>query len=58
VPCGDSGSTTLASALGPYEDYKVVWTILGTGAITIDAIQIVDASTGQVVASENAETSN
>ena len=52
---GDTGTATFTTTLGPYTDYEARWEILGTGAIAIDDIQIVNVTTGQVVASENAE---
>jgi len=52
---GDSGTGTLTSRLQSFSDYQAVWNVVGTGAIAIDDIQIVNVGTGQVVASENAE---
>jgi hypothetical protein len=46
---------TLKSTLGPYSDYRALWEINGTGAISVDDIQIVDVASGKVIASANAE---
>ena len=54
---GDTGTGTLERTLGPYDDYWINWTIKGTGAIIIDDIQLVDVATGNVIASEGAESS-
>ena len=53
---GDSGTITLNTTLGPYNDYQVYWSISANGTVVIDDIQISEA-TGKVVASENAEGS-
>lgn len=53
---GDSGIATVTRTLGAFNDYEAAWNVMGTGAIAIDDIQIVNVATGQVVASENAET--
>jgi len=47
-------SNAFTSTLGNYSDYEGCWLIGGTGAISIDNIQIVDEATGSVIASENA----
>jgi Hypothetical glycosyl hydrolase family 15 len=52
---GTTGTATLTNALGPYTDYVARWDIEGTGAISIDNIQLIDTSTGKVIAAENAE---
>jgi hypothetical protein len=52
---GSSGTATLTNTLGSYSDYEIFWTIVGTGAIAIDNIQITMLPTGQAVVSENAE---
>ena len=52
---GTSGTATLTSTLGNYTDYQGLWIIEGTGAISIDNIQITDAANGNVIAAENAE---
>ncbi len=52
---GTTGTITLTSTLGNYSDYVVFWNGPTTGAISIDNIQIIDATTGKVIASENAE---
>ena len=52
---GTTGTATLSSTLGNYSDYEGLWGIEGTGAISVDNIQIVDAATGNVIAFENAE---
>jgi hypothetical protein len=53
---GATGTATLTSTLGPYTDYYVLWQILGTGAISINNIQVIDLATGAVIATGNAET--
>jgi hypothetical protein len=57
VPGGASatGTVTLTSTLGNYSDYQAFWIIGSTGAVAIDNIQITDAATGKLIASENAE---
>ncbi len=52
---GTVGTATLTNTLGPYTDYEALWTIQGTGSISIDNIQVFDSATGKVIASENAE---
>ena len=52
---GDSGTITMNGTLGPYNDYQVYWSIGSSGAVVIDDIQISEAATGNVAASENAE---
>ncbi|SPE28600.1 hypothetical protein SBA3_1460009 [Candidatus Sulfopaludibacter sp. SbA3] len=52
---GDSGTQTLTNTLGQYSDYEARWNIIGTGAISIDDIQMVNVTTGQTVATEDAE---
>jgi len=52
---GDQGSATLTNTLDNYSDYRAGWNIIGTGAIAIDNIQIVNLTTGQTVATEDAE---
>jgi hypothetical protein len=54
-PAGSTGTATLTNTLGPYTDYQARWDVIGTGAISIDNIQISDVTTGQVIATENAE---
>jgi uncharacterized protein (TIGR01370 family) len=51
---GQTGTATLDATLGANSDYAALWTIIGTGAVSIDDIQITDA-TGRVVASGVAE---
>jgi hypothetical protein len=51
---GDTGTATLTGTL-EFDDHNVTWWIGGKGAIAIDDIQITDLSTGDVVASEDAE---
>src|SRR6202040_911275 len=41
---GTTGTTTLTNVLGPYSDYQARWTIDGTGAISIDNIQLTDVA--------------
>jgi hypothetical protein len=53
---GESGTATLINTLAAYDDYVVSWLIVGSGAIVIDDIVIVDVATGAVVAAESAET--
>ena len=52
---GDSGSATLINTLLDYTDYEARWNVVGTGAIAVDNVRIMDVTTGQEVASENAE---
>jgi hypothetical protein len=52
---GDTGTATLTTKLGPYDDYWVKVGIIATGALVIDDIQLVDTATGQVIASEGGE---
>ena len=53
---GDSGTATLTNTLGSYADYEVRWDIPGTGAISIDDIEVVDSASGKVIASANFES--
>ena len=50
---GETGSATLTNTLLDYTDYVVRWNIVGTGAIAIDNISLVDVTTEETVASEN-----
>jgi hypothetical protein len=52
---GDTGTASFTDTLGPYTDYEVFWNFFGTGAISIDDIQITDVTAGTVVATANAE---
>src|SRR5581483_6477978 len=52
---GSTGTATLTGTLSAYADYQALWTIGGTGAISIDNIHLIDAATGKVIATENAE---
>lgn len=52
---GDTGIATLTSTLGSYTDYELRWDVIGTGAISIDDIELTDLTTGNIVASTNAE---
>jgi len=52
---GKTGNATFAATLGVFSDYVVLWGINGTGAISIDNIQIMDGVTGEVLATEDAE---
>jgi hypothetical protein len=52
---GDTGSVTLTSSLANFTDYQARWNIVGTGAIAIDDIKIVNLATGTLVVLENAE---
>jgi len=52
---GATGVATLTNTLGPYSDYQARWDIPGTGAISIDDIQIIDVESGTVIAAANAE---
>jgi hypothetical protein len=54
-PAGSSGSATLTNVLGPYSDYRVLWNVVGTGAIVIDNIQIIDLGSGSTVATDDIE---
>ncbi len=53
---GTTGTTTLTNTLGPYTDYRALWTIAGTGAISIDDIQIIDVTSGKVIGTTNTES--
>lgn len=53
---GETGTATLTTRLGPYDDYWAKWGIVATGALVVDDIQLVDVATGQVVASEGGES--
>jgi len=53
---GATGTATLTNTLGSYTDYQAGWNVIGTGAISIDSIQITDGESGAVVASESANT--
>ena len=52
---GATGTATLTNTLGPFADYQARWNVVGNGSIAIDDIQIVNVSTGAVVATEDAE---
>lgn len=52
---GDTGSMTLTNTLKEYSDYRILWNVVGTGAIAIDDIQIDNLDAGQSVLQENAE---
>ena len=54
---GDTGTATLTNTLGPYNDYRAQWNIIGTGAIAINEIRITDAATGTAIATEDCEES-
>ena len=46
---GDSGTVTLTNTLKDFVDYQARWNIIGTGAIAIDNIQILNIDSGDVV---------
>ncbi len=52
---GETGIIKLTSTLGAYSDYQVLWNVVGTGAIAVDEIQIINFSSGDLMGSENAE---
>jgi hypothetical protein len=52
---GSMGSATLTNTLGSFSDYEARLNVVGTGAITVDELRITDVTTGQVVATEDAE---
>ncbi|HLK49486.1 MAG TPA: IPT/TIG domain-containing protein [Bryobacteraceae bacterium] len=52
---GSTGTATLSNTLGPFTDYQARWNVIGTGSIAVDDIQIVNVSTGAVIAIEDAE---
>jgi hypothetical protein len=52
---GDTGTAELTNTMGLFGDYRAQWNVVGTGSVAIDAIRIVDTSTGQLVAVEDAE---
>jgi hypothetical protein len=43
---GTTGTATIMSTLGSYTDYSLLWGINGSGAISINNIQITDQTTG------------
>ena len=46
---GDSGTASFTNTLGDFSDYQVRWNIVGTGAVTIDNIRILDVESGEVL---------
>lgn len=54
-PAGTTGEGKLTATLDTYDDYSPTWWISGQGAIAIDDIQVLNLTTGQIVASEDAE---
>jgi hypothetical protein len=52
---GDTGTATLTNTLGPYDDYRAHWTIVGSGEITIDDVQLTDVTTDYAVVNESFE---
>lgn len=52
---GTTGTGTLTSRLGNYDDYQLRWNVVGRGAIAIDTIEIVDVATGTVLLTEDVE---
>src|SRR5262249_45948709 len=52
---GSSGSVTMTNTLGPFDDYAAYWSFNSPGSVVIDNIQIVNLSTGAIVATEDAE---
>jgi hypothetical protein len=52
---GVSGSASLTNRLEDFADYQVRWNIIGTGAISIDNIQIREVETDDVVAALDIE---
>lgn len=52
---GAAGTATLTVTLAPYDDYELSLSVVGTGAILVDDVQIVDVETGASV-TETAET--
>jgi hypothetical protein len=53
---GETGTATLTTTLGPFDDYFVGWSLIATGAVVIDDIDLVDTGTGQLIASERGES--
>ena len=53
---GIAGVGTLAVTLPPYDDYELNLSIVGTGAILVDDLQLLDVATGLVIGTEAAET--
>ena len=49
---GDTGSASLNANLGSFQDYVIIWNIIGKGEILINNIIITDTSTGLVIAKE------
>lgn len=52
---GDTGTATFTVTLAPYDDYELALAVIGTGAILVDDVRIVDVATGASV-TETAET--
>src|SRR5689334_14002580 len=52
---GDTGTFNTTTTLGPYNDYQAWFQVVGTGAVVIDNVQIIDAATNSVVATADAE---
>ena len=55
---GDSGTVSFTNTLEDFVDYQVRWNIIGTGAISIDNIQIMNIDTGDVVVTLDIETTS
>ena len=53
---GSAGAGTLTVTLPPYDDYELNLSIVGTGAILVDDLQLLDVATGLVIGTEAAET--
>jgi hypothetical protein len=52
---GEEGELNLASTLGPYNDYRVHWNIVGKGGIAIDSVSLVENAPVILVAKTNFE---
>jgi hypothetical protein len=52
---GSTGTITLTNTLGPFDDYGIYWGFNSPGSVVIDDIQIVNTSTGAILATEDAE---
>jgi uncharacterized protein (TIGR03437 family) len=52
---GDTGTFNMTTTLGPYSDYQAWFQLVGTGAIVIDNVQLIDAATNAVIGTADAE---
>jgi hypothetical protein len=52
---GTAGTASFTNTLGAFTDYALFFGINGSGAISVDNIQVIDGATAQTIASESAE---